>query len=214
MRLVSCLYANHHPWDVFFPQAECVVGDNPEDLREKDILILHGGSDIAPQLYNKIPGKFTVQSISTRDEREWEMLQQAIKLRVPVIGLCRGGQMLCAAAGGILAQHVGGHSGTHDITTHDGAFLHVNSIHHQMMVPWGVEHQLLAWSKHKLSPHYYSTDDNGNNVLIDVPVEPELVYFPTIRGMAIQWHPEMMGSKEKATQYIIKEMERVSFILS
>lgn len=209
MRLVSVLYDNHHPWDVFFPLAECVCLSNPKDLREKDILILHGGGDISPKLYNKAPSKYTMADgeLSRRDSIEWSMLQRAVELRCAIIGICRGGQMLCAAAGGFLVQHVDKHGGNHAVETYDGEVITVNSIHHQMMAPWNTNHKLLGWAAPSRSGVYHSTDEDGKDVLIDMPCEPELVYFPDIKGMAIQWHPEMMASQAAATKYIIKELQ-------
>lgn len=193
--------------------AQCATLTDPKELQEKDILILHGGADISPLLYKKSPSRYThADQPSRRDVIEWNMLQRAIELGVPIIGICRGGQMLCAAAGGILAQHVNNHGGNHDVDTHDGQRLRVNSIHHQMMVPDGTEHKLLAWTAPKLSDVYWSTDAHGQDVQITVEKEPELIYFPKIKGMAIQWHPEMMGSKTLSTQFIVKEMANASLV--
>jgi len=209
VRLVSCLYDNHHPWHIFFPEAECVTASEPEDLQEKDILILHGGGDISPSLYGhqRHPRGGGSPVPDTRDRKEWAMLQRAIELKLLIIGICRGGQMLCAAAGGFLVQDVNGHVGTHEISTHDGKTILVNSIHHQMMVPWDTEHKLLGWSSIPRSKVYHGMDRQGQPIQVEMPVEPELIYFPAIRGIAIQWHPEMLASNTPSSHYIIKEIK-------
>lgn len=200
-RLVSCIYADFHPWDVYWPKANTLASSNPADLEEGDILIVHGGADISPSLYNKAVSRRTWAGDrpSHRDATEWAMMQQAKKLGVPIIGICRGGQMLCALAGGHLIQHVNNHSGEHIVTTVDGEEFSTNSIHHQMMYPFNVKHEMLGWVKEKLSDVHLDVDED-----VDVAVEPEYVYFPEVKGFAIQWHPEMMRASEKATQYIIK----------
>jgi gamma-glutamyl-gamma-aminobutyrate hydrolase PuuD len=132
------------------------------------------------------------------------MLQKAIEIGIPTIGVCRGAQMLCAAAGGKLIQHLDNHAGAgHDILTVDGQTMYVNSLHHQMMYPWEVDHQLLAWSKEKRSEEYHDED----RILNEIPCEPELVVFPKIKGIAAQWHPEAMRSETPASQYLLKTIK-------
>lgn len=200
-RIVSVLYADFHPWDTHWPNVETVVSNNPNDLREGDILIVHGGADISPSLYNKKVSRHTHASDrpSARDVVEWDMMQYASKHGIPTIGICRGAQMLCALAGGYLIQHVNHHAGwRHPVVTVDGVEFNTNSIHHQMMYPFGVDHEMLGWSKSKLSDVYFDEDTE-----VQVDVEPEFVYFPKVKGFAIQWHPEMMPATEPATQYVI-----------
>lgn len=199
-RIVSVLYADYHPWDMHWPDAQTVTSTNPYDLSQGDILVVHGGADISPSLYNKAKSNRTWADDrpSTRDNIEWTMMQAAKAKGIPIIGICRGAQMLCALAGGYLIQHVNGHGGNHIVTTVDGQEFTTNSIHHQMMYPFDVKHELLAWSKEKKSDIYYDVNEKVN-----VEVESEFVYFPEIKGFAIQWHPEMMSSSSDATEYVI-----------
>ena len=157
-----------------------------------------------------------------RDKLEWSLIQRAIEMGIPIFGVCRGAQMLCAAAGGWLIQNVRGHAGWggHDVLTHDGQRFTVNSIHHQMMVPDDVEHELVAWSSERVSEKYvqgqpgavaygigtYGSDGKPKDDSWTPPEgwrEAEFVYFPKINGYAIQWHPEGMPTRSPATQYIL-----------
>lgn len=201
-RLVSVLYSDHHPWDIAWPAAKCVTSSDPDDLREGDVIIVHGGADISPSLYDKEVSKRTHADDrpSRRDALEWAMMQRAKELNIPIIGICRGAQMLCALAGGYLIQHINGHGCyQHTVVTVDGKEFQTNSIHHQMMYPFDIKHELLGWSKDKLSDVYFD-----ENTEVKVDVEPEFVYYPEVNGFGIQWHPEMMAASEPATQYVIK----------
>jgi gamma-glutamyl-gamma-aminobutyrate hydrolase PuuD len=111
--------------------------------------------------------------------------------------------MLCALAGGFLIQHVNNHSGYHPVVTEDGYEFTVNSIHHQMMYPFDVEHEILAKTQKNLSAVHYDEDNK-----IVMPFEPEYVYFPTVKGFAVQWHPEMMDDDSPATQYVLDTIEQ------
>lgn len=139
-------------------------------------------------------------------------MQRAIEMGIPIIGVCRGAQMLCAAAGGYLIQDVNGHHGRHEVTTYDGNKFIVNSIHHQMMVPNDVEHTLVGWSSSNLSTQagvpYYGYKQGEFFVPPADWREPEFVYFPKINGYAIQWHPEMMALESDATKYVLNFIKR------
>jgi gamma-glutamyl-gamma-aminobutyrate hydrolase PuuD len=182
----------------------------PGDLQKGDTLVVWGGGDISPSLYGKKPSRKTWagKGPSERDEVEWALMQEAIKNGNPIIGVCRGGQMLTAAMGGYLIQHVNNHSGYHDVITKDDEIFEVNSIHHQMMVPpEDKEYELVAWCPTNLSDVYFSTDENGNDEELEVNIEPEFIYYPTIRGFAIQWHPEGLDMQTKANKYLKHYLE-------
>ena len=201
MRLVSALYAEWHPFDAIFDGYEMVSFSDPDNLLAGDILIVHGGADISPSLYNKKVSRLThaSETPSRRDAMEWAMMQRAKELNIPIIGICRGAQMLCALAGGFLVQHVNNHGGYHMVVTHDEQKFVVNSLHHQMMYPFDVEHKMIAWTPSRRSDVYVDEDKQ-----IEVPVEPEFVYFPQVKGFAIQWHPEMMSGVPESSEYIGK----------
>lgn len=204
MRFASACWANAHPWNKFI-NYPCVEVTTPDQLVKGDVLIIHGGADISPSLYKqKVSKAYSGNKPSERDMVEWNLIQRAIELGLPIIGICRGGQMLCAAAGGTLVQHVDGHGGTHEIRTSDGESIVVNSIHHQMMNPAGTKHELWAWAAPRRSKDYH-----GEHGLIEMEREPELIYFPEIRGFAVQWHPEMMNHQAPSTKYLMKKLQGV-----
>jgi putative glutamine amidotransferase len=203
MRLVSALYDIFHPFDSLSVFTDSVVVSSPDDLKEGDCLLLWGGTDIPVQYYNKGRSSKSGAPLQPtfRDRAEWALLHRAHKMGIPVIGVCRGAQMLCAAAGGWLVQHVTNHGWNHDVKTKDGYFLNVNSVHHQMMMPDGTDHELLAWSKENQSNVYYDEDK-----LIDVDVEPELIKFNDF-GIAVQWHPEYLSVKHSANEYLLEYLQ-------
>ncbi len=177
----------------------------PEDIEEPNsILIVWGGADIDPLLY-KHKQCARGGTGGRRDFMEWALIQRAVKLGIPIIGVCRGAQMLCGYAGGYLIQHTTGHSGyNHPVTTHDGKEFMVNSIHHQMMiVPKEVDHEVIAWSTTHLSDVYKYDGDKDHPI---PEKELECVWFPAIKGFGVQWHPEAMNQHSEATKYILESM--------
>ncbi len=203
-RLVSAYYDEFFPFDGLKEWESLFSTSNPGDLKEGDVLVVWGGADISPSLYNKEVSRHTGADDrpSRRDAIEWALMQRAKELGCPIIGVCRGAQMLCALAGGHLIQHVNRHGGTHAVITIEGDTFNTNSIHHQMMYPWNVKHVMLASIKEQLSDVHMDVNTN-----VEVPEEPEFVYFPEVKGYAIQWHPEMMHSHSPATQYIFNKFK-------
>jgi anthranilate/para-aminobenzoate synthase component II len=113
-----------------------------------------------------------------------------------MIGVCRGAQMMCAFAGGYLIQHVRGHQTDHFITTSEGDTFRTTSCHHQMMYPYNIPHEMLAWSTENRSTIYEGEIGEDLSDRMASRKEPEVVYYPTIRGLAIQGHPEWaLGSE-------------------
>lgn len=124
----------------------------------------------------------------------------AIELGLPIVGICRGAQLGCALAGGILVQHVENHCETHLIATKDGRRLITSSLHHQMLFPWYVEHELIAWASPSRSQMYVGLTDEEEG---DLPAfEPEIVWFPKIKCLAVQGHPEFMDPKCAFNTYV------------
>lgn len=201
MRLVSAIYPEWYPFDMMDIFDSKINTRNPDDLQPGDVLIVWGGEDISPALYNRPKSIHTGagDQPSFRDQIEWNLMQRAKAIGIPIIGVCRGAQMLCALSGGYLIQDVTHHAGWggHEVHTFDGKKLIVNSLHHQMMAPWQVDHKLLAWSE-KRSTHYVDGHDR-----VDVPNEPEFVYFPETRGYAIQWHPEYLDYPVPSSVYAL-----------
>jgi gamma-glutamyl-gamma-aminobutyrate hydrolase PuuD len=213
--IYSAIYHDDcHPFNVLAESVDVVK--HPDELEEgNSALVIWGGSDINPELYRH-PIHRTTHPGGLRDRLEWSLLQRAIERGIPIWGVCRGAQMLCAAAGGWLIQDVRNHAGFHEVNTIDGKDFQVNSIHHQMMAGLEtVDHELVAWRPGRMGAPYGYKDNQVYVPELDFK-EPEFVYFPKINGYAVQWHPEAMATETKATQYILdyftkKEQERGSY---
>lgn len=180
--------------------------ENREDVKVCDALVIWGGADISPSIYNEPVSKRTYASerLSYRDVQEVGACKAAIELGIPIIGVCRGAQLLCGLAGGKLIQHVERHGQDHWIKTKDDQLYVTSSVHHQMMYPWDVEHEMIAWSVEVRSPVHIMGDESD----IQVEKEPEIVYFPKIKGLAIQGHPEFMDRDALFVKYcnrLVKE---------
>jgi putative glutamine amidotransferase len=73
------------------------------DLKDVDGLIIGGGDDIGPELYGGTLG-LSARLDPARDELERQLAEAALDRNIPVLGICRGAQMLNVALGGALDQ--------------------------------------------------------------------------------------------------------------
>lgn len=157
-----------------------------EDVTKDHCLILWGGEDIGTSIYGQKPNRYCHNyKTSARDVLEINLVKQAVKVGAPIIGICRGAQLMCALFGGSIMQHIEDHiGGTHNVTLHDenDTVIQCNSAHHQMLLP-PENAKVLASAK-------CTVGVGENNVAHKIDSVPEVVYFPMFKSIGIQSHPE------------------------
>ena len=100
---------------------------------EADLICFTGGEDVSPTLYLHAHHHSTYSN-HQRDTAECAVFHRAKEKKTPMIGICRGGQLLNVLEGGTMYQDVTNHTGSHEAII-DGEKLWVTSTHHQMMNP-------------------------------------------------------------------------------
>lgn len=160
-----------------------------------DLVILWGGEDISPTIYGEQGGHYTHKTApNKRDIFELAVMKRAVEQNIPILGVCRGMQLMVAANGGKLWQHVDGHEhGSHLVKFSDGTIIRTNSLHHQMVRPadWM---EVLANTVMPLSRWKYDQDGRHE----DNFAEPEFVYIPNV-GLGVQAHPEYSDKNSQLT---------------
>lgn len=201
-----------HPLDEIFDRKQDCTKQGFEGI---DAFVLWGGTDIPAAFYRQQPSRMNQQQgdPTNRDVWEWNAINYCVSAGIPIIGICRGAQMLCAAAGGSLFQDVEGHgTGWHSVKTVSGEVMQTTTCHHQMMDLRNTDHTLLAWSLLNLSDKYIS--EGEVDLINELPPgfkEPELVLFPKLNALAIQGHPEWMKVDHAYTQYFLSCVEDYLF---
>lgn len=196
-----------------FPNPWKKFSYNKRDLDKTDAVVFIGGADLDPSYYGDDRHQKTQSGVDgERDAREFEVFLSCLEANVPMIGICRGAQVLTAFSGGALYQHVTYHTHPHKMKVVDGKEMQVNSTHHQMMYPWTApHHELLGWAE-GVSNDY----DTGGKLSLKTrlrhgkEIEPEVVYYPHTRCLCVQYHPERMTFSQDAYSYFMKMvMEKV-----
>jgi putative glutamine amidotransferase len=170
-------------------------------LNECSGIVFTGGADVNPERYGQGSRLSECHIDQQRDEREFAMAQHALEQKLPILGICRGAQLLNIAAGGTLfidiptdvytdtehrsiGQEGNRQDSYHDVETQPGSLLRkitrqdkgiINSAHHQSVKELSAQFKPAAISSDGIIEAFEWADSEGKAFLL-----------------AVQWHPERM----------------------
>ncbi|MHB8599800.1 MAG: gamma-glutamyl-gamma-aminobutyrate hydrolase family protein [Ktedonobacteraceae bacterium] len=167
-----------------------------------DGVLLSGGVDINPERYHEEPHPLLRRTSAELDEFELTLAHWALQEDMPVLGVCRGMQLLNVVLGGTLYQDLGSlYPGGID---HCHQELPRNTISHNVFVEADSRMEKVLGTRQfgVNSLHHQAIKMPGKGVRITGRAEdgiPELMEVPSYRFvMAIQSHPEEIYMKESA----------------
>jgi putative glutamine amidotransferase len=169
--------------------------DDPDELLDRlDGLVLAGGADLDPDVYAAVPNPETVGSQRDRDDFEVTLARRAVDRDLPLLGICRGIQVLNVAFGGTLHQHLPETFGHGEHRRVPGSF---DGAEHDVAL---TADSLAARAAGELvhstrSHHHQGVDRVGDGLVVSgIAVMDELVEaieLPDRRFvLGVQWHPE------------------------
>jgi gamma-glutamyl-gamma-aminobutyrate hydrolase PuuD len=170
--------------------------------RHLDGLVLQGGADVSPQSYSQSPTQPEWVGDRARDVYELELLHEFVDAGKPVLGICRGCQLINVAFGGTLYQDI--------VAEAPAANEHVNAqydqLHHSINFAKGSS---LGALYPKLSAalvnsiHHQAVKDLGRDITVEARSQDDNIieairYQRANFVMGLQWHPEFhsAGSTE------------------
>jgi putative glutamine amidotransferase len=150
-----------------------------------DGLVIAGGPDVEPVRYGAEPHPRTGPPARARDAWELALIDAALAAGIPVLGICRGMQLLNVALGGTLVQHIDGHAevvgdfGSHTVKPVPGS-LYGGVVPEAASVP---------------TYHHQAVDRLGPGLVASAYAEDgtvEAIELPSASWvLGVQWHPEM-----------------------
>ena len=161
-----------------------------------DGLILSGGHDVDPRNYEENPNPKLGQVLPERDSFDLKLLKKAKEKNIPILGICRGFQLINVSYGGSLWQDLsysdkdyikhnqvyGPEITTHSIKVEEGTKLHnifkkdtlsVNSFHHQIIKNLGQGLKLSAQAPDGVVEAF---EDPNYSFLLGVQFHPEMLH--------------------------------------
>lgn len=179
---------------LLLPPDPQLVEQPGELLAMLDGLLLAGGADIDPATYGQQPHSQTQETVPERDAFEIALTRGAIERDVPLLGICRGMQLINVALGGSLTQHLPDHLGHEEHRRVIGSF--EGSDHDVEVLEGTLAMRVIGASRHGTKSHHHQGVDRvGEGLRVsaiaagDGLVEAvELSERSFVLG--VQWHPE------------------------
>ncbi|MEU5321549.1 gamma-glutamyl-gamma-aminobutyrate hydrolase family protein [Streptomyces sp. NPDC021056] len=160
-------------------------GHAAEAVARLDGLVIAGGPDVEPVHYGAEREPRTGPPAPERDAWELALIDAALAAGIPLLGICRGMQLLNVAVGGTLVQHIEGHAevvgafGWHTVKPVPGT-LYAGVVPEETSVP---------------TYHHQAVDRLGAGLLVSAHASDgtvEAVELPSADWvLGVQWHPEM-----------------------
>jgi putative glutamine amidotransferase len=196
-------FQNYERWILAEPDVEVIrLGaqfSNLDEIRKCDGIVLTGGEDVHPRFYGKTiqypnaPTEFE----EVRDEFEVRMFKIAQESNLPLLGICRGLQLINCIQGGTLKQDLGERNDVHKRISRDDKMHDVKiELATLLFGITKVNHGLVN------SSHHQAIDKLGHGLKINCHAADGTVEGVEGTGsshpflLAVQWHPERMTDKE------------------
>jgi putative glutamine amidotransferase len=191
-----------------------LLDDPGEMLDLLDGLVLTGGADIDPAFYGEAAHPETVDTVPERDAFEIALTRAAIARDLPVLGICRGMQLINIALGGTLRQHLPELYGHHEHRRVVGSF---DGADHDVLLNEGsLAARAAGELRHATKSHHHQGVDrlgeglviSGVSTLDDLPEAIELPERSFVLG--VQWHPEADTASRVVSAFVAAAATRAS----
>ena len=176
--------------------------ENIEKILEGlDGLVFTGGEDISPLLFKEEPIRETRNIAYRRDRMEMELFKAAYKKRIPILGICRGIQVINVALGGDLYQDIPsqiegshGHMSSYDI---EGGYHSLTILKKTKLFHIFKEEKIIVNSQHHQSVKNLGKDLKINSIAPDGVIEG--IESTTDKNflLGLQFHPEAMSFRDE-----------------
>lgn len=186
---------------------------NPDAVLDGlDGLILCGGLDVGPANYGESPHPETDEPDHERDAFEIALARRAVERDFPLLGICRGMQIMNVALGGTLIQHLPDEVGHEDHRKVPGAF----GDHPVVLDEGSLAQRAAGETTHMTKSHHHQAIERvGERLAVTgrstIDELPEAVEIPENRfALGVQWHPEADETSRVVAALVDEARSRMS----
>ena len=175
---------------VLLPPASASQDSARAVVARLDALVVSGGADVDPARYGEEPHERTTGWREDRDAWEVALLEAAEEVDLPVLGVCRGMQLMAVAAGGALDQHTPDVVGHHDHSPGGDAFgrLAVRTLE-------GSRVRAAEGEMVRADCHHHQSVRSHPGFEVTAWAPDDIIEAMEVVGdrfcVGVQWHPEM-----------------------
>jgi len=167
------------------------LSDYPQYL---DGLVLQGGADISPQSYGEVPAHVDWAGDRQRDAYEMELLHEFMEAGRPVLGICRGAQLINVAHGGTLYQDIATQYEKPAVHLHEDYDKHIHGISWDTTSGLSKLYPELTGGG-VVSIHHQAIKTIGKGLRVEArSADDGLIEAVRLEGkpyvLGLQWHPE------------------------
>jgi len=185
---------------------ELGASDTEALLDRVDGLLLIGGADVDPSTYGAERSHRTERTVPMRDRFEVALVRGALERDLPVLGICRGIQVMNVAAGGTLHQHLLD-AGFAEHRPAPGRLDDVTQHEIEIEPDTHVARAAGALRETVNSHHHQGVDVVGEGARVTARAVPdgaiEALEWPDRRyAVGVQWHPEAMELSRTVAQFV------------
>lgn len=171
-----------------------------EMLDRIDGLMLSGGVDVDPLLFGEEPHDKMGRIDPERDFFDLELAKMALDKDIPVLGICRGCQVLNIAAGGSIIQDIPSHYGQEKVHKHSQEAPRWYPTHSIKIMKETILEDIFGTNDLKINSfHHQSVKEAGPDFIISGRAKDGVVEaIESTRhkyAVGVQWHPELMWKK-------------------
>jgi putative glutamine amidotransferase len=167
-------------------------------------LLLMGGTDVNPKLYGETARPEVDQPDDERDAVEQQLLDEALRIDLPILAICRGLQLLNVHRGGTLIQHL-------ELAKHDTEFEDKGTVAHEVVVePQSRLAEIAGATRLAVnSRHHQAVNRVGEGLRVSAH-DSEDGTTEALEGsdrsflIAVQWHPEDQAARRAEQMNLFK----------